>query len=777
MSKIKVGAGWFGPATLADALLKATGGDELLIGAKHQPTTELLTIAVGVTIRPVNDGERAVLSQPIKVTHGTVRLRGLRIEAPITVVNTAELIIEDCDVVELQQLDSCSLVARGLRLSGGALRVKGKATFELNDCTFTSTAGHSVWLSDDAVGVVRTTAVKAAGDSAFVAANRANMSLDQVTVTDSKGVAVRADDSAKLSITGSTVDGAGKAGVSASNQSRIDVRGGLVARTLGAAVQASGTAVMTVDSTQIDAPQQNAVWVCEQATMRCNDVAISNVGKGNTAGYPSMTVAGKATLEVRGGRILGGNSFGLWAREGSRISAEGLRIEGPDRTAVWAESQAVISLLRCELIGGLGRALITEGTSSITAKECRITGQKVGRMRRDPTSQITLERCDLQDDDGVSRALAKLDALVGLVPVKREIESLINLVNAEKRRQQAGLGAGTVTLNLVFTGNPGTGKTTVARIVGEIMAALGLLKGGQLVESDRSSLVAEFIGQTAPKTRAKIEAAQDGVLFIDEAYALYVPGSERDFGREAIDALLKDMEDRRGKFAVIVAGYADRMEIFFESNPGLRSRFTRYIDFPDYSADELSEVSRRLCAERKLVLDDGAMQRPGQIFDQMVRTKGSDFGNARTARTYLEKALERQALRLRDDQAADPAQILAADLPAVGRQEELDFKTVLGRLDRLTGLPGVKAEITKLASFVRAQERRREAGMSWAPAALHLVFSGNPGTGKTTVARLVGEIYAALGLLQRGHVVEVGRNDLVAGFIGQTAMKTKKKIE
>ncbi|MBC7726585.1 MAG: AAA family ATPase, partial [Microbacteriaceae bacterium] len=739
MSKIKVGAGWFGPATLAEALAKARDGDELLIGAKHQPTQDLLTISVGVTIRPAADGERALLGQPIKLTQGTLRLRGLRIEAAVTVAGAAQLIIEDCEVAGALQLDAGSLVARGLKLLGGPLRAKGKASFELTDCALESSAGHAVSLADDAVGVVRATAVKAAGDSAFSAAGRANLTLDQVMVIEAKGVAIRAEDSAKISLIGTGVTGAGKAGVSASNQSRIDVRGGLLARTGGPAVQASGTSVVTVDGTQIQGPLQNAVWVFEQATMRCSDVSIADVGKDGSSGYPSMLVAGKGTLEVRGGSIRGGNSFGLWAREGGRLTAEGLRIEEPGRTSVWAESNAVISLTRCALIGGKGRALTTEGSSSITAKECRIAGQKVGRMRRDGASQITLERCDLQDDDGVSRALAKLDALVGLAPVKREIESLINLVNAEKRRQQAGLGAGTVTLNLVFTGNPGTGKTTVARIVGEIMAALGLLKGGQLVESDRSSLVAEHIGQTAPKTRAKIEAAQDGVLFIDEAYALYVPGSERDFGREAIDALLKDMEDRRGKFAVIVAGYADRMEVFFESNPGLRSRFTRYIDFPDYSAAELSEVFGRLCAERKLLLDEAAMQRAGQIFDQMVRTKGADFGNARIARTYLEKTLERQALRLRDDQAADPAQILAADLPAVGRQEELDFKTVLGPLDRLAGLPGVRAEVTKLASFVRAQDRRREAGMSWALAALHLVFSGNPGTGKTTVARLVGE--------------------------------------
>ena len=163
-------------------------------------------------------------------------------------------------------------------------------------------------------------------------------------------------------------------------------------------------------------------------------------------------------------------------------------------------------------------------------------------------------------------------------------------------------------------------------------------------------------------------------MFIDEAYALYVPDSERDYGREAIETVLKEMEDKRGQLAVIVAGYADRMETFFDSNAGLRSRFTRYIDFPDYSAGELTEVFRRLCEARKLRVTDEAMVRATQIFDQMVRTKGSDFGNARSARTYLEKIMERQALRLKDQPDADPAELQAADLPAIGRQERARFQ-------------------------------------------------------------------------------------------------------
>ena len=224
------------------------------------------------------------------------------------------------------------------------------------------------------------------------------------------------------------------------------------------------------------------------------------------------------------------------------------------------------------------------------------------------------------------------------------MKRLTNFIRIQKQRDAAGLKTAGISYHCVFTGNPGTGKTTVARIVAGIYKELGILKKGHLVETDRSGLVAEYVGQTAVKTNKVIDSALDGVLFIDEAYSLV--GGANDFGSEAIATLLKRMEDNRDRLVVILAGYEDEMQGFIDSNPGLQSRFNRYIHFEDYSADELFSIFKMYVKRNDYVLDAAADVALRQRLEKAVAEKDRNFGNARTVRNLFEKTLENQAMRL-----------------------------------------------------------------------------------------------------------------------------------
>lgn len=249
-----------------------------------------------------------------------------------------------------------------------------------------------------------------------------------------------------------------------------------------------------------------------------------------------------------------------------------------------------------------------------------------------------------QQDANGHDYMAELNGLIGLDSVKTEVESLRNLIKIQAMRAKNGLPNTNMSYHMVFTGNPGTGKTTVARIVAGIYKEIGILKKGHLVETDRAGLVAEYVGQTAPKTNAKIDEALDGVLFIDEAYTLV--GEGNDYGSEAIATLLKRMEDDRDRLVVILAGYTNEIKEFIDSNPGLQSRFNRYIEFEDYKAEELIEIFRSNLKKAKYKIKRDAFEWMQQYINYKVNTKDENFGNARFIRNTFEKVVQNQADRL-----------------------------------------------------------------------------------------------------------------------------------
>lgn len=270
-------------------------------------------------------------------------------------------------------------------------------------------------------------------------------------------------------------------------------------------------------------------------------------------------------------------------------------------------------------------------------------------------------------NDVLPDAAGQLNTLIGLASVKEEIKALASFVKVQKMREKKGMKTSPISYHCVFTGNPGTGKTTVARIVSEIYKELGILKKGHLVETDRSGLVAEYVGQTAVKTNKIIDSALDGILFIDEAYSL-VDGGSSDYGKEAISTLLKRMEDDRNRLVVILAGYTDDMKRFIDSNPGLQSRFNRYIEFPDYSPDELLRIFVSMAEKYEYLLSGDAIIVLQNAFEQAVATKDKNFGNGRYVRNLYEKIIEHQATRISKQvkvSSSSLATIEAEDVKAV----------------------------------------------------------------------------------------------------------------
>ena len=396
-------------------------------------------------------------------------------------------------------------------------------------------------------------------------------------------------------------------------------------------------------------------------------------------------------------------------------------------------------------------------------------------------------------DITVDEAMAELDAMIGLTAVKSQVRSITASVEAARRRAIAGHGTEKPMQHFVFLGPPGTGKTAVARIIAKIFYAFGLLNSPSVVEAQRADLVGEYLGATAIKTNELVDSALGSVLFIDEAYSLVNEGDGQAdrFGNEAVQALLKRADDDRQNLIIILAGYERQMESFLASNPGLNSRFGVRVKFPGYSPSELFALAEEAVQARGELLDPDARPVLRRIFEEVGRRRLADeLGNGRFVRSLLARAGQQRDVRV----MAGPAEPTATELVTL-RGDDLDLayteltarfrgytdtptvEGALAELDALVGLEPVKRQVHEIVAQLQVARLRARQGLASQPPSRHFVFTGPPGTGKTTVARIVGRIFAALGLLVRPEVIEAHRADLVGEHLGSTAIKTSKLID
>ena len=544
---------------------------------------------------------------------------------------------------------------------------------------------------------------------------------------------------------------------------------------------------VTVHSMEVTDCRGNALFLTDGSAAEVDTARISDCTS------HGAYVKGDSRLILRSSTVNGCASAGIAATERAVVTLEDTTVRNGDSSGLTVHDTSRVRLVRCTVSGNADDGVDSATTAIVQLEDTEITGNGGEEQVR---AQVSGSADTVPPDvpEGQARPLeellAELDAMTGLDGVKKEVRSLANFQQVSVKRAAAGLPAFNVSRHLVFSGPPGTGKTTVARLYGQILRSLGVLESGQFVEAARPDLVAEHLGGTSAKVAEVVERARGGVLFVDEAYALSRKfGSGSDFGQEAIDTLIKLMEDLREEIVIVFAGYSSEMRGFLDANPGLRSRVARTIEFENYSPGQLTTIFTGAAERQGYTLGEGVRDLVTRHFQSQKRDES--FGNGREARRMFEETVRAQATRIVDgdfSSAEDLSLILPEDLSGVvesslsarsggSPRDAGQVEALLERLDAMVGLAAVKREVTDLTNLISAGRRRQAAGLAAPLPSRHLVFAGAPGTGKTTVARVYGELLAALGVLSQGQVVEASRADLVGSYVGHTAQRTREVFD
>jgi SpoVK/Ycf46/Vps4 family AAA+-type ATPase len=674
--------------------------------------------------------------------------------------------------------------------------VTGASTTSFESLAVTAGSSTALLVSEGATPTFDVLRLEGAGDNALEIRSGAQVQVRRLAIVSPAGDGVLVSDQGQGVFEDVTVTGAGGSALRLDGPGRLHVTVGVLTGSGAAAVHARAG---DLELTECDISEARAEGVLIEDTAS-GRLSRTRVRATRRAG---IEWSGDATGRASGCEVSDGGADGIVVRSTGSVTLEdcllrdntgaGLRVVKP---AEQLSAARIISRGNgfvddpAGLTSGDGEAPVTgprsaTGPGSATESGWGLTAPLVG-SRPVPAAARRAGPPPVQGRLG--ELLAELDGLVGLLEVKREVATLVRLHQMAAKRAAVGLPAPPLSRHLVFAGSPGTGKTTIARLYGQILVELGVITGGQLIEVGRHDLVASVVGGTALKTAERFQQALGGVFFVDEAYTLAASATGGpDFGREAVDTLVKLMEDHRDEVVVIVAGYTQQMRKFLATNPGLASRFSRTIEFADYSAPDLVTIVEGYCRSHDYRLEFETRAALDTYFQHLPRDEA--FGNGRSARKVFEEMVGRQAYRLAEDPdvtAVAMTRLLPADLgelpgggigAGAGAADSDKVEALLGELQQMVGLDDVKREVSNMVDLLASSRQRIAAGLPAPSLSQHLIFAGPPGTGKTTVARLYGSILTALGVLARGQVIEVGRPDLVGEYVGHTAQRTTEAFD